>query len=176
MKKQLNRFGINDLSLLKFVSDRGPNFVKALKNYSSYFCFAHRLNNILVQCFYQNESVKAQTSSSSDTTDDNVLDPENLFDCSVENGDGDEVAFVDLSKKKSCRIAKMCSRGSESVEQLQRHCEICQAGELTNKRMCIYLSQSVERAEQGYSSRRWCQFMSIIESSLAFYNGTFGIH
>lgn len=109
MKKELNRFGINDLSSVKFVSDRGPNFVKALKNYSSYFCFAHRLNNILVLCFYQNESIKAQTSSSSNTTDGNVLDSEDLFNLSAEIDGIDEVVFIDLSKKKVADLPN-CAR------------------------------------------------------------------
>ncbi len=82
------------------MSDRGPNFVKALKDYSSYFCFAHRLNNILVLCFYQNETIKDQTSSSSDSTDRNILSSDDLVNCFIEGGDIDEIMFVDLSKKK----------------------------------------------------------------------------
>jgi len=82
------------------VSDRGPNFVKALKDYSSYFCFAHRLNNILVLCFYQNETIKDQTKSSSDSTDENVFSSEELINCCIDGGDIDEIVFVDLAKKK----------------------------------------------------------------------------
>lgn len=96
----MKRFGIIDLSAVKFVSDRGPNFVKALKNHSSYFCFVHRLNNILVLCFYQTESIKAQTSSSSDSTAGNVFSSEDLVNCSILNGDIDEMIFVDISKTK----------------------------------------------------------------------------
>lgn len=98
MQKALQRFGINDLSLVKFVSDRGPNFVKALKNYNSYFCFVHRLNNVVVLGFYQNESSKAQNGSSSNFTDDNVKDLTNFDDSSFTIGNIDEICFIDVSK------------------------------------------------------------------------------
>jgi hypothetical protein len=52
-----------------------------------------------VLCFYQNESIKAQTSSSSDLTDGNVFSSEDLVNCCIEGGDIDEIVFADLSKK-----------------------------------------------------------------------------
>ena len=70
--KKLKRVAIVDLSMLKFVSDRGAYFVKALKNYSTCYCFIHRINNSLVVCFYQNESIKIQINSS-DSTDVNMV-------------------------------------------------------------------------------------------------------
>jgi hypothetical protein len=93
-------FNIDDLSVLKFVTDRGSNFVKAMKNYSSYFCFVHRLNNILVLYFYQNESIINHTSSSSDLTGGNVLNSEHLVNCCTSDGDIDDIVFVDISKTK----------------------------------------------------------------------------
>ena len=97
MEKALGKFGIVDISVLKFVSDRGANFVKALKDYTSHFCFAHRLNNILVSCFYQNEAVKFQ-SGCSDFEDENVFSSKDLLDCSLLTDGTDEMAFVEASK------------------------------------------------------------------------------
>ncbi|CAF5125033.1 unnamed protein product, partial [Rotaria sp. Silwood1] len=54
----LELFGITDLSQLNFVSDRGSNFMKALKPYSPVYCVAHRLNNIIKTCFYQTAIIK----------------------------------------------------------------------------------------------------------------------
>jgi hypothetical protein len=71
-----------------------------MKNYTSYFCFAHRLNNILVLCFYQNQSIKTQTSSSCDSTGGRVLNSEDLVNCCTLDGDIDEIVFVDISKIK----------------------------------------------------------------------------
>ncbi len=82
------------------MTDRGPNFVKAMKNYSSYFCFVHRLNNILVLCFYQNESIKNQTTTSSDLSSGHILNSEDLLDCLTSDGNIDQVRFVNISKTK----------------------------------------------------------------------------
>jgi hypothetical protein len=56
----LNRFEIFDLSDITFVSDRGANFLKALKRFQAYSCAAHRLNNIVKKCFFVNEKNKNQ--------------------------------------------------------------------------------------------------------------------
>ncbi|CAF4147067.1 unnamed protein product, partial [Rotaria sordida] len=61
LKKALEPFGIADLSQLNFVSDRGSNFIKALKPYSPIYCVAHRLNNIIKTCFYQTGKIKRKT-------------------------------------------------------------------------------------------------------------------
>lgn len=42
------------MSDITFVTDRGANFIKGLKDFTVVFCTAHRLNNILKQTFYQN--------------------------------------------------------------------------------------------------------------------------
>jgi hypothetical protein len=101
LQKELKIFGIIDISAV--------NFVKALKNYSSYFCFVHRLNNILVLSFYQAESIKAQTSSSSDLTAGNVFSSEDLVNGSILDGNIDEMIFVDISKTKIKDLPN-CSR------------------------------------------------------------------
>ncbi|CAF3364514.1 unnamed protein product [Rotaria socialis] len=109
LQKALRRFNIVDLSLLRFVSDRGPNFVKALKNYSTHFCFAHRLNNILVLCFYQNESIKAQTTFSSDLANDDGFTLEDPTNCSTSDADIEEIVFVDISKT-NVKELPVCAR------------------------------------------------------------------
>ncbi|CAF3595883.1 unnamed protein product, partial [Rotaria socialis] len=109
LQKALRRFNIVDLSLLRFVSDRGPNFVKALKNYSTHFCFAHRLNNILVLCFYQNESIKAQTTCSSDLANDDGFTLEDPTNCSTSDADIEEIVFVDISKT-NVKELPVCAR------------------------------------------------------------------
>jgi hypothetical protein len=107
MKKALEPFGITDLSKLNFVSDRGSNFVKALKPYSPTYCVCHRLNNIIKKCFYQtckkkcrfndsipNEILELLYSSDSEDDDDN-------------GGEGDIVASLfgyDLSDTELMNI------------------------------------------------------------------------
>ncbi len=60
MEKALSRFEIFDLHDITFVSDRGANFLKALKRFQAYSCAAHRLNNIVKCCFFVNEKNKKQ--------------------------------------------------------------------------------------------------------------------
>ena len=59
----MNQFKIVDLSEVTFVSDRGTNFLKALKRFQAYSCIAHRLNNIVKHCFFVNEKNKNQEDS-----------------------------------------------------------------------------------------------------------------
>ena len=63
MEKVLNRFEIVDLREVTVVSDRGTNFLKALKRFQAYSCVAHRLNNIVEHCFFVNEKNKNQEDS-----------------------------------------------------------------------------------------------------------------
>ncbi|CAF2132255.1 unnamed protein product [Rotaria magnacalcarata] len=58
IQKVLESYGINDLTQLNFVSDRGPNLVKALKPYRPIYCYAHRLNNVLKRLFFQSQKKK----------------------------------------------------------------------------------------------------------------------
>ena len=56
----MSRFEIIDLAEVTFVSDRGANFLKALKRFQAYSCAAHRLNNIVKTCFFVNDKNKNQ--------------------------------------------------------------------------------------------------------------------
>ncbi|CAF1553129.1 unnamed protein product [Adineta ricciae] len=60
LEKALSRFEIVDLADVTFVSDRGANFLKALKRFQAYSCAAHRLNNIVKKCFFVQEKNKNQ--------------------------------------------------------------------------------------------------------------------
>jgi len=58
MNKALAPFDIN-LSNANIMCDRGSNFVKCFKNYDPLHCYAHRLNNIIKKCFFQNNKKRA---------------------------------------------------------------------------------------------------------------------
>jgi hypothetical protein len=54
MEEQLAQFDlVQHMNRITFVTDRGSNFLKAFKSHKAIRCVAHRLNNILKQCFYQ---------------------------------------------------------------------------------------------------------------------------
>ena len=57
MENQLAQFGLDQhMNDITFVTDRGSNFLKAFRSNKALFCTAHRLNNILKRCLYQNPS------------------------------------------------------------------------------------------------------------------------
>jgi hypothetical protein len=89
LEKALSRFEIVDLSEVTFVSDRGANFLKALKCFQAYSCAAHRLNNIVKRCFFVNEKHKNQEDSMDNIfgDDDNEVeeDIEALIDVTTLN-------------------------------------------------------------------------------------------
>ncbi len=54
----MESYGLDDLTQLHFISDRGPNLVKALKPYRPLYCYGHRLNNLLKRTFFQSQKKK----------------------------------------------------------------------------------------------------------------------
>ncbi|CAF5216392.1 unnamed protein product, partial [Rotaria magnacalcarata] len=54
LQGHLTEFGIEDLTSVNIVSDRGSNFVTAFRDFQPLFCFGHRLNNILKIGFFGN--------------------------------------------------------------------------------------------------------------------------
>lgn len=80
MEKALQRFDIFDLSEVTFVSDRGANFLKALKRFRAYSCAAHRLNNIVKRCFFVEEKNKSpeDVTDSEFTFEDNTMEEEDI--------------------------------------------------------------------------------------------------
>ncbi|CAF1550174.1 unnamed protein product, partial [Adineta ricciae] len=63
LERHLADFGINNLSMVNIVSDRGSNFVAAFRDLNPLFCFAHRLNNIDKLTFFQNVQRKKKQAS-----------------------------------------------------------------------------------------------------------------
>jgi hypothetical protein len=69
MENQLAEFDLDHyMDNITFVTDRGSNFKKAFRLHKVLFCVAHRLNNILKRCFYQNSN-KKKTTKLSDNVD-----------------------------------------------------------------------------------------------------------
>lgn len=64
LEEHLREFGIDDLSSVNIVSDRGSNFVAAFRDFDSLFCFGHRMTNIVKVTFFQNVKRKKQTLNS----------------------------------------------------------------------------------------------------------------
>ena len=54
LEKELAVFDLQEfMNKITFVSDRGSNFVSALRKFDVLYCVAHRLNNILKRTFFQ---------------------------------------------------------------------------------------------------------------------------
>ncbi|CAF4793878.1 unnamed protein product [Rotaria sp. Silwood1] len=69
LQTHLQEFGINDLTSVNILCDRGSNFVKGFRDYDPLFCYGHRLNNILKTSFFQNAKNKKKNSCSTSTVD-----------------------------------------------------------------------------------------------------------
>ncbi len=64
MENQLAQFDLDRyMDDITYVTDRGSNFIKAFRSHKVLYCVAHRLNNILKRCFYQNPIKQTATSS-----------------------------------------------------------------------------------------------------------------
>lgn len=81
------------MTKLNFVSDRGANFLKALKPYSTTNCVAHRSNNVVKVGFYQTVKKKSKNNKivPSQTVETiSFSDSENDTDNDDEEDDDDE--------------------------------------------------------------------------------------
>jgi hypothetical protein len=59
IQQQLSIYELDSsLDLITYVTDRGSNFVKGLRDYHLMFCVAHRLHGILKKTFFQNVKQK----------------------------------------------------------------------------------------------------------------------
>lgn len=121
----MERFEISDLSRVTFVSDRGANFLKALKDFQAYSCAAHRLNNIVKRCFFINDTTKNEDDSAEniglfheDSSDEDI---ESLID----------VHSLDDVPKKALHILQNiieCKRLVKYVKQVSFHTLSCLIG------------------------------------------------
>ncbi|CAF4397955.1 unnamed protein product, partial [Rotaria magnacalcarata] len=72
LQGHLTEFGIEDLTSVNIVPDRGSNFVTAFRDFQPLFCFGHRLNNILKIGFFGNiKKLQKQVSTLSTIPDIN---------------------------------------------------------------------------------------------------------
>ena len=122
MVKALNQFEIVDLSEVTFVSNRGTNFLKALKRFQAYSCDAHRLNNIVKHCFFFNEKNKNQEDSMDSVLgyeDDKVEeDIETLIDTAALN-------YVPRTALHILQNVIECKKLVKYVKQVSFHLYVC---------------------------------------------------
>ncbi|CAF3835637.1 unnamed protein product [Rotaria sp. Silwood1] len=104
IQKVLESYGLNDLTQLHFVSDRGPNLVKALKPYRPIYCYAHRLNNILKRSFFQSQKKKnkneEQNAQLSTINLDKIKSEDSDLSISSSEDDNESFLPVHTNKKK----------------------------------------------------------------------------
>jgi hypothetical protein len=63
LEEQLALFDLHRfMNNIVYVTGRGANFVKSFRSHRVLFCVAHRLNNVLKRCFYQNPTKKQSVS------------------------------------------------------------------------------------------------------------------
>ncbi|CAF1284179.1 unnamed protein product [Rotaria magnacalcarata] len=108
MNKALSPFDLN-LFNTNIMCDRGSNFVKCFKCYNPLHCYAHRLNNVIKKCFFQNglkrtidkSSIACTTATTSSiTTCNDILHSSD--DDSCDEADDDYVpSFKIKSKRKT---------------------------------------------------------------------------
>jgi len=89
LKDEMKEFGIDDLSTINIVCDRGANFLKAFRDLHPITCYAHRLNNVLKRSFFQHQK---QLPTSSDVS------IEKISASDEEEDDDDDDSFYITSK------------------------------------------------------------------------------
>ncbi len=102
---------MNDLSQLHFVTDRGPNLVKALKPYRSIYCYGHRLNNVLKRSFFQTNKKKKKNETAGAQT--SAVQPNKkgkYSDLSTSSSEEDIELTLPVKKKKRTRVAAVTAQ------------------------------------------------------------------
>jgi 3-mercaptopyruvate sulfurtransferase SseA len=72
-------FGIDDLSTVNIVCDRGANFLKAFRDLQPITCYGHRINNVLKRGFFQHQKqahIPSTTANETPISDDEEDDDE----------------------------------------------------------------------------------------------------
>ncbi|CAF1165617.1 unnamed protein product [Rotaria sordida] len=76
IQEQLSLYKVDEyMDLITFVTDRGSNFIKGLKQYRLMFCVVHRLNGILKKTFFQFPTTNKQTPTKSQSIVSNEMTP-----------------------------------------------------------------------------------------------------
>jgi hypothetical protein len=77
LQNEMKVFGIDDLTTINIVCDRGANFLKAFRDLHPITCYGHRLNNVLKRSFFQHQkqsstssAISIENASASDEEDD----------------------------------------------------------------------------------------------------------
>ena len=99
------------------MSDRGSNFVKALKDYFVIWCFAHRLHNVLKVCFFTatTREDKQKAISNVQFLDDSDEDFESVIKSECDQDLPKKVLYV-LKVIFECKVlAKYVKRVSSSL-------------------------------------------------------------
>ncbi|CAF4592158.1 unnamed protein product [Rotaria socialis] len=145
LEKALSRFEIFDLHGITFVSDRGANFLKALKRFQAYSCAAHRLNNIVKRCFFVNEKSKKQ-----DDLEENVFTNDDELEEDIE-ALIDVTALSDIPRKALHVLQNIieCKKLVKYVKKSGINPEIKEYGGVS-------LKQSI--------NVRWLSFINLLES------------
>lgn len=117
----LEQFDLPDLSRLSFMSDRGANLVKALREYDTLFCFLHRINNVLKRAFFQSRNQQnrsnKQKSTQSSASSSKIIDKD---DCSSDSPTEDEELFMPTVQIKQKKLKKkQQSKTSDDEVKLQ---------------------------------------------------------
>jgi hypothetical protein len=66
LQNEIAIFGIDDLSTVNIVCDRGANFLKAFRHLHPITCDGHRINNVLKRGFFQHQKQAPIPSTNSD--------------------------------------------------------------------------------------------------------------
>ncbi|CAF1516085.1 unnamed protein product [Adineta ricciae] len=119
IQSALELLDLNDLSKLNFVSDRGPNLVKALKPYHPIYCYAHRLNNLLKRSFFQSTQKQKQKETSASEASATSSKTNNEDDSSTSSSE-DEIEYslpvVTRKKKTKSKVAGAQENGVDHMK------------------------------------------------------------
>lgn len=74
IEEQLKAYDLFEhIDLITFVTDRGSNFVCALRQFKVLHCVAHRLNNVLKRAFYQQPKKKKKEKNTPNKTISKII-------------------------------------------------------------------------------------------------------
>ncbi|CAF1207983.1 unnamed protein product [Adineta ricciae] len=154
LRHALTPFGLDNLQLLTFVSDRGSNFVKALKPFRYFFCFAHRLNNILKRAFFHNilkKKKKTTTTSSNSSNETNAIILEEESDNESGNTDDED---------EPCYSSATINEMSESALAVLKTISECKRLSGLNQKLKDLGGHALKQS----TDVRWLSLIELLES------------
>ncbi|CAF4192312.1 unnamed protein product, partial [Rotaria sp. Silwood2] len=173
IQKALEPYGIDDLTKLSFMSDRGTNLIKALQTYETLFCFPHRINNVLKRAFFQQKI--RQTSTNSLTTvqtttttpsSSNIVTNENCQSSSSSSSEEEEEELFKLTKQ----IKKKKTKKNKSLIHIEND-----PMKLELKDLHIKAQEIIETIKQCKKLVRYIKkvlnFLNLDYFKILIYNG-----